>query len=252
MKIEILYPEIANLYGDLANIEYMRSSIPSCEIIETDLKSRPAFLDEDDIDLVYMGTMSENSQIVAMNHLEPYKDKVKAAIESGVRFLFTGNAVEILAKEIIDLDDSPYEVLPERYDSETKTTRCLGILDITFKREMMHRLNSLYLGTYGDLEVVGFKSLFAYPDDDHEYPWLFDTTKGPSFHGTPKGEGIHYNNFMATSLTGPLMQLNPLFMMKLLGEMGETSIKPPAIDAAMEAYKQRLQEFKREDLNYIL
>ena len=41
-------------------------------------------------------------------------------------------------------------------------------------------------------------------------------------------------------------------MMKLLGEMGETSIKPPAIDAAMEAYKQRLQEFKREDLNYIL
>ena len=32
MKIEILYPEIANLFGDLANIKYMMASIPDCKI----------------------------------------------------------------------------------------------------------------------------------------------------------------------------------------------------------------------------
>ena len=28
MKIEILYPEIANLFGDLANIKYIMASTP--------------------------------------------------------------------------------------------------------------------------------------------------------------------------------------------------------------------------------
>ena len=75
MKIEILYPEIANLFGDLANIKYIKSSIPDCKVIGTDLSTKPRFLTEKDVDLVYMGTMTENSQIVAMEHLEPYKDK---------------------------------------------------------------------------------------------------------------------------------------------------------------------------------
>ena len=45
MKIEVLYPEICNLYGDLGNIRYLQKSCPELEVVETDLKSRPAFLD---------------------------------------------------------------------------------------------------------------------------------------------------------------------------------------------------------------
>ena len=66
MKIEILYPEIANLFGDLANIKYMMASVPNCKIIGTDLNTKPAFLTSDDVDLVYMGTMTENAQLVAI------------------------------------------------------------------------------------------------------------------------------------------------------------------------------------------
>ena len=32
MKIEVLYPEIANLYGDLENIDYLKKSYPEIEI----------------------------------------------------------------------------------------------------------------------------------------------------------------------------------------------------------------------------
>ena len=148
MIIEILYPEIANLFGDLANIKYIKASIPSCKIIGTDLNTKPAFLRRDDIDLVYMGTMTENNQLVAMDHLEPYKDEIKSAIERGQRFLMTGNAFELFCKDIKDLDDMPINRFPERVDPETKTTKCLGIFDIRIKREVMHRLNSLYLGKY--------------------------------------------------------------------------------------------------------
>ena len=58
MKIEVLYPEICNLYGDLGNIRYLQKSCPELEVVETDLKSRPAFLDGG-VDLVYVGSATE-------------------------------------------------------------------------------------------------------------------------------------------------------------------------------------------------
>lgn len=42
MRAEILFPEVCNLYGDLQNVYYLRRCCPSLEIVETDLRSRPA------------------------------------------------------------------------------------------------------------------------------------------------------------------------------------------------------------------
>ena len=42
MKVEILFPEVGNLCGDLMNIRYLRQCCPELEVVETDLKSRPA------------------------------------------------------------------------------------------------------------------------------------------------------------------------------------------------------------------
>lgn len=257
MVIEILYPEIANLFGELANIKYIQASIPQCEIINTDLNSKPAFLQEGSkIDLVYMGNMSENSQVIAMDYLEPYKDEIKTAIESGQHFLFTGNAFELLANDILDLDDLPYDSSllnkegSSRINQHTKTTTCLGIFDISVKREIMHRFNSLYLGRYKDLEIVGFKSVFSYASLNRDIPPLFETIKGPGLDKSSTGEGIRYKNFMATYLTGPLMVLNPKYMIEFLSELGEKDINPPVMDAAMDAYNQRLSEFKSDKIPY--
>ncbi len=252
MKIEILYPEIANLFGDLANIKYLMASIPDCKVIGTDLNTKPAFLDSDEVDLVYMGTMTENNQIIAMEHLEPYKDEIWKAIETGQRFLMTGNAFELFCKDITDLDDMPISRLPERVNTETKTTRCLGLFDINVKRKVMHRLNALYLGKYGDLDVVGYKSTFTYAEPNAVIPPLFETVKGPGLDNSSMGEGIHYKNFMATYLQGPLMVLNPKFMIRFLLECGETKINPPHMGAAMAAYEQRLMEFRNDKINITL
>ena len=42
MKTEILFPEVANLCGDLMNVTYLRQSCPEMEVVETGLKDRPA------------------------------------------------------------------------------------------------------------------------------------------------------------------------------------------------------------------
>lgn len=38
MKIEVLYPEICNLYGDLFNVKYLSECLPEAEIVYTGLK----------------------------------------------------------------------------------------------------------------------------------------------------------------------------------------------------------------------
>ena len=35
MKVEILFPEVCNLYGDLQNVYYLRRCCPELEIVET-------------------------------------------------------------------------------------------------------------------------------------------------------------------------------------------------------------------------
>ena len=46
MKIEILYPERCNLYGDLANMDYLRKCLPQAEFVETPLGETPQFARE--------------------------------------------------------------------------------------------------------------------------------------------------------------------------------------------------------------
>ena len=73
MRVEVLFPEIANLYGELGNIRYLEKSVTDIYVKETSVNEKPAFLDsnEERFDLVYMGTMSESSQLLVMEKLAP-------------------------------------------------------------------------------------------------------------------------------------------------------------------------------------
>ena len=101
MKIEILFPEYANLFGDMGNILYLKACLPQAEFIETAMNDAPRFLSEP-VDLIYMGPMSEAAQEKIIARLMPCKEKMQELIEAGTCFLFTGNAVETLYQEIED------------------------------------------------------------------------------------------------------------------------------------------------------
>ena len=89
MKIEVLYPEICNLYGDLGNIRYLQKSRPELEVVETDLKSRPAFLDGG-VDLVYVGSATERGLQLLVEALTPYLDEIEWVILMLVQPGFAG------------------------------------------------------------------------------------------------------------------------------------------------------------------
>ena len=231
MKVEILFPEICNLCGDLMNVRYLCQSCPQLETVETDLKSRPRFLDED-VALVYMGTTTEKGLDLSARALEPYRQEMLAKIEAGQLILLTGNAVDCFT-EYID-------------DGEGWHVKGLGIVPGHAQYRMLKRHNSLYLGRYGDLDVVGFKSIFGHIYDAPEGDALFQTRRGVGRNENTAEEGWHIRNLMATHLTGPLLPLNPLLTEKLLEKMGAEHTRPAFEETAMQAYRARVAEFAAE------
>lgn len=243
MKIEVLYPEVANLYGDLENVTYLKKSCPEIEIVETHLTDEPLFVSEKP-DLVYMGTMTESAQLLVIEKLSAYKDALKARIDDGTLFLITGNALEVFGKSIKDKDGTEVE--------------CLGLFPTTAKRDMMSRYNSLWLGTFKDMKIVGYKSQFthSYKDENAKdclYPDFqvaFAAERGPGLNPDITGEGIRQNNFIATYIIGPILVLNPPLAKWVLKQMGVPAPVLAFEDAAMEAYEVRVKEYSSPDTGF--
>lgn len=232
MKVEILFPEICNIYGDFGNIIYLKQCLPNAEFIETDLNVEPRFVKED-IDLVYLGSMTEKMQEKILEKLAKYKDIIDEQIKEGKAFLFTGNSFELLGKYIENEDGSRIE--------------CLNILDIYSKREMFNRYNSLFLGEFQGIKIVGFKDQFAHQYGNNEDKYFAKAIRGVGLNRESKLEGIKINNFIGTSILGPILVLNPIFTEYLIknilkSEDGQVAFK----EDAMEAYEKRLGEY--EDL----
>ena len=105
MRAEILFPEVCNLYGDLQNVYYLQRCCPALEIVETDLKSKPRF-PEEDVTLVFMGSTTEQGLKLAADALRPYREAIAEKVDAGQLFLATGNALDILG-DAIDSDAAP-------------------------------------------------------------------------------------------------------------------------------------------------
>lgn len=231
MKIEVLFPEFGNLFGDNSNISYLRKCLPNAEIIETSINSRPAFVDEE-VNLIYLGPMSERAQEIVIEKLRPYKEKIEELISNNTTFLWIGNSVEILGKYIENEDGSKVEAL--------------GIFDIFAKRDMMNRKNSNVIGKHENIEIVGFQSQFTTLYADNKENYFLELSVGMGTNENPKLEGIKKNNFIGTYVIGPILILNPLFTKKLLKMMGVEEPNLALEKEVMTAYEVRREEFNRK------
>ena len=108
--IEILFPEFCNLYGDISNMKYLQKCIPEANFIETTFNEEPTFV-KNNVDLIYMGPMTEKMQEKVIEKLKPYKERIEELIEKNVVFLITGNALEVFGKYIEKENGSKIEAL---------------------------------------------------------------------------------------------------------------------------------------------
>lgn len=233
MKIEVLFPEVCNLYGDLQNINYLKKCLPEAEFINTSLGEEPTFVTEK-IDFIYLGPMTEKIQEKVIQKLLLYKSRIVELIENNTVFLFTGNAMEVLGKYIENEDGRKIEAI--------------GIFDVYAKRDMLHRYFGAVLGKLSNIDIVGFKATFSFTYGENENNYFIKVNKGIGINKQSKLEGIRKNNFIGTYLIGPILITNPLFTKYLIELMGEKKPKLAFEEEIMDAYQDRLTDFKSDKI----
>ncbi len=229
MKLEVLFPEFCNLYGDMWNIKYLEKCSEEIQVIHTPFTEVPAFVTED-IDMIYMGPMTEKTQAKVISKLMEYKDRIKELIESDKIFLFTGNAFEIFGK-YIECDEGKIEGL--------------GIFDIYSKRYMLDRYAGLILGEFNDMKLVGFKNQFSHSFGNNEDMYFLKVEKGIGLNKESKLEGVHYKNFIGTYVLGPLFILNADFAKYILELAGVKNYHLEFEEEIQNVHKTRLEDFER-------
>lgn len=231
MTIEVLYPEICCLFGDKANARYLAAALPEAEFVYTALDGEPRFVRED-VDMIYLASMSETSQQLVTDALLPHRARLEELIDHGCVMLATGNAFEIFGEEI------------RTEKGESLSGLCL--LPIRTERHIPNRSNSLFLGSWGDMPMVGYTSRFSESYYLEGAEPLFAVEKGYGMNRDEKREGVRRKNFFGTHLLGPLLIQNPDFMLALETLLGAEKPSLPWETEVREALDIRLAEFRKD------
>ncbi|MCL2784988.1 MAG: hypothetical protein FWD55_06055 [Propionibacteriaceae bacterium] len=231
MRIEIMYPEVCCLYGDKANMMYLRQCLPNAQFIETSLTDEPTFVSSD-VDLVYFGSMSEKNQELVIDLLVPYKDRLRDLIQAEqTAFLATGNALEILGQYI------------KREDGTKK--EALGVVDSYAVRQTPNRFNSLVLGRFETMTILGYTSRFSHSYVKDSSRCMVDVEIGVGLNPDTTCEGIRQGKLFATYLLGPLLIANPDFTKYLLTQLGVQSPVLAFEEEIYRAYIVKLAEYRK-------
>jgi len=235
LTIEMLFPEIANLHGDNFNITYLSQCRPDARVIRTALTDVPAFV-AGAVDLVYLGPLTEQGQLKAIERLAPHRDRIEALIEAGTTFLFTHNALEVLGTRIRN-DEMHYDV------------PAVGVFELESTLSMFGRYNGKVMGALpevgADHPIVGYKSQFSMVNAARSVPGFLTADKGIGRNTTTAVEGVRRGNFIGTSLIGPLLVVNPHFTRTLLAQLDPDSEPRLAHEElALAAYEARLADFR--------
>lgn len=225
MTVEFLYPELCNLYGDRGNMDYLRRCL-TADYHETRMGDEPWFV-RHEVDLIYLCSMTERGQERIIEALTPYRERLAALMAAGKYILLTGNAMEVFGKSIQDGE---------------KTIPGLGLLDLTARRILPRRANSLFLGNFGETKIVGYTSRFSHIESS--LPPLFTVEKGLGRSESAATEGIRSGGVLGTYLLGPLLVLNPDFTRWLLDDLGASDAPLAFEEEVRQAYQVRLEQFQ--------
>lgn len=236
ITIEYLFPEVSNLYGDPFNVKFLEGCIKvngyEAVVVKDELNKEPFFVNERP-NFIYMGPMTEHAQELVIERLSKYINRIKELISDKVIFFITGNAVEIFEREI-DCEDGTI-------------IKGLDIYPYVSKRKMFSRYNSLFLGEFEGIKIVGNKSQFTHSFGDTTKDGFIKVIRGDGFNPSEPYEGIKDRNFFGTYLLGPLLPLNPSLTKYYLKLLGIDNPKVLYEEEAVRAYEIRLREFENEE-----
>lgn len=197
MKIIHLFDDLMNLYGDYGNICGLKRALEqkgkSVEIVGMSIDDE---FDFSDADFIYIGSGTELNQKAALSYLMQYKDRLKAALDSGIPVLATGNSFEMFGKSITDCDGKTYDGLCF-FDFTVTEGNVRIVTDAKCSCELCHEPLIGFINKASCIKGISTP--------------LFHIAEGSGNDNTAPEEGIKVGNFYGTHLIGPLLIRNPQF-----------------------------------------
>ena len=125
MEITIghLYYDLMNLYGEIGNIKVLTYHLKN-QGIKVNIKnlSIDDDINFDELDLIYIGSGTNNNQLLVLNDILKYKEDINKYYNDNKFFLIPGNAIELFGEQIIDIDNNVHEGL-KLFDYYTKENK---------------------------------------------------------------------------------------------------------------------------------
>ena len=223
MEITIghLYYDLMNLYGEIGNIKVLTYHLKN-QGIKVNIKnlSIDDDINFDELDLIYIGSGTNNNQLLVLNDILKYKEDIHKYYNDNKFFLITGNAIELFGEQIIDIDNNVHEGLK--------------LFDYYTKENKKRIVNEVYIPSLFTKEnILGFNNHFGSIYNDNiklDNKFIFN------------------NNFYGTYLLGPLTVINPYFtkyLMKILNQDDKLDFEEESLDA----YNYTLKEFESPKTN---
>lgn len=166
MEITIghLYYDLMNLYGEIGNIKVLTYHLKN-QGIKVNIKnlSIDDDINFDELDLIYIGSGTNNNQLLVLNDILKYKEDIHKYYNNNKFFLITGNAIELFGEQIIDIDNNVHEGL-KLFDYYTKENKKRIVNEVyipsLFTKENILGFNNHFGSIYKDNIKLDNKFIF--------------------------------------------------------------------------------------------
>lgn len=208
LTIGHLYYDLLNLYGESGNIKALENALKNQNIkVKIKEMSKDDNINLKDVDILYIGSGTEQNRDIALNHLKNYKEELQNFINENKLIIATGNAYPLFGKTIIDADNKEVSALNIFDYKEDKTERI--VKEVSAKTTLIK------------------ETIYAFENHYH---------KIESNNNWLDNEGYHNKNFYGTYAIGPILIRNP----KLLNYILKNYLKEK--DFKWKPFNQKLEE----------
>jgi CobQ-like glutamine amidotransferase family enzyme len=222
LKINHLYSNNLNIYGDLGNIITLQHHAElqgiDLEVVHTEIGD--PFIEAD---IYFIGGGQDRDQILVYEDLLKHKEKVKNEVEKGKIFLLICGGYQLFGTHFIDAEGNTLEGLGI-LDVETKAldarvdSRCIGNLIVEMSDEFV---NHWYIDTAFSKYLIGFENhggqtKFISLNDSNNAKPIGKSIKGFGNNSSDHLEGCFYKNIIGSYCHGSLLPKNPHLAIALL------------------------------------
>lgn len=229
IRILHLFPKRLSLYGEYGNVAVLARTLEEQGHNVEVLSYEEGELSFENVNMVYVGTGTEEALWEANRILQPHKELIKTALSGGASFLATGNAMALFGSELT-------------FDGE----KANGLDVFSYKTEMSSKkrylADALGKDPEGNIYVGFINTGCVYTGTDKPVMELLLGKNLGNDKANP-AEGYKEGAFFGTQLIGPVLTKNPhllsAFVKTLTGE--ECTPNPDSnLQKAYEIAKQEL------------